>query len=94
MLGLTGTALSSTADELHLSESPEHDRRKDGAVIYLYVSDADAVFESWSSSGVKSRFIPPHDTPYGLREIAFVDRDGSAHRVGRRWRSRDRRFFG
>lgn len=68
--------------ELHLSESPEHDRTKDGSEIYLYVSDADALYAAWSSSGVKGRFIPPHDTPYGLREFAFVDRDGTAHRVG------------
>ncbi len=68
--------------ELHLSESPEHDRTRDGAEICLYVSDADALFESWSSSGIKGRFIAPHDTPYGLREFAFVDRDGTAHRVG------------
>lgn len=68
--------------ELHLGESPEHDRTKDGAEIYLYVSDADALYASWSSSGVKGRFVPPSDTSYGLREFAFVDRDGTAHRVG------------
>ena len=68
--------------ELHLSESPEHDRTRDGAEIYLYVSDADALYTAWSSCGVKGRFIPPHDTPYGLREFAFIDRDGTAHRVG------------
>jgi len=67
--------------ELHLSEAPEHDRH-DGAEIYLYVSDAETLFTAWSSAGVKGRFIPPHDTPYGLREFAFVDRDGTAHRVG------------
>ena len=68
--------------ELHLSESPEHDRRRDGSEIYLYVSDADALYAAWSNVGVKGRFVEPHDTPYGLREFAFVDRDGTAHRVG------------
>jgi uncharacterized glyoxalase superfamily protein PhnB len=67
--------------ELHLSESPEHDRH-DGAEVYLHVSDADALYAVWSTSGVKGRFIPPHDTDYGLREFAFIDRDGTAHRVG------------
>lgn len=67
--------------ELHLSEAPERDRH-DGAEIYLYVSDADALHAAWSTSGVKGRFIAPHDTDYGLREFAFVDRDGTAHRVG------------
>src|SRR5580658_1829104 len=46
--------------ELHLSEAPEHDRTRDGAEIYLYDSDSDALYTSWSSSGVKGRFIPPH----------------------------------
>jgi catechol 2,3-dioxygenase-like lactoylglutathione lyase family enzyme len=68
--------------ELHLSESTEHDRTRDGAEIYLHVSDADTLYAAWSSSGLKGRFIAPHDTPYGLREFAFVDRDGTAHRVG------------
>jgi hypothetical protein len=31
---------------------------------------------------VKGRFVSPHDTDYGLREFAFIDRDGTAHRVG------------
>lgn len=68
--------------ELHLSELPDHDGTHDGAQIYLYVSDADALYEAWASSGVKGRLIPPFDTPYGLREFAFVDPDGTAHRVG------------
>jgi hypothetical protein len=67
--------------ELHLSESAEHDRRE-GAEIYFYVSDADALHAAWSTSGVKGRFIAPHDTDYGLREFAFIDRDGTAHRIG------------
>lgn len=67
--------------ELHLNEAAGHDRHE-GAEIYLYVTDADALYAAWSTSGVKGRFIPPHDTAYGLREFAFVDRDGTAHRVG------------
>ena len=60
--------------ELHLSESPEHERHV-GVEIYLYVSDADRLYTAWSASGVKGRFIAPHDTEYGLREFAFVDRE-------------------
>ncbi len=67
--------------ELHVSESPDHDRHH-GAEVYLFVSDADAVYAAWLASGVKGRFIRPHDTDYGVREFAFVDRDGTAHRVG------------
>ncbi|HTX62858.1 MAG TPA: VOC family protein, partial [Acidimicrobiales bacterium] len=69
--------------ELHLSESPEHDRTRGSELyLYLYVSDADTLYAAWSSSGVRGRFVPTHDTPYGMHEFAFVDRDGTAHRVG------------
>jgi uncharacterized glyoxalase superfamily protein PhnB len=90
MLGFSAREYEGPADygfvvrdgvELHLSESPEHDRH-DGAELYFYVSDADALYEACSTAGVKGRFIAPHDTPYGLRKFAFVDRDGTAHRVG------------
>lgn len=67
--------------EMHLSESPIHDHDH-GAELYFYVSDADALYTAWLTSGVKGRFIAPHDTDYGMREFAFVDRDGTAHRVG------------
>ncbi|MGW2641128.1 bleomycin resistance protein [Streptomyces sp. NPDC001348] len=67
---------------VHLSEWPEHDPHRTGAVIYLYVSDADAVYREWRTSGVEGRFVEPTDTPYGIREFAYVDADGTAHRVG------------
>ncbi|MFF7945666.1 bleomycin resistance protein [Streptomyces griseorubiginosus] len=68
--------------ELHLTESPDHDPLRTGAVVYLYVSDADAVYAEWRSAGVEGRFVAPADTPYALREFTFVDVDGTAHRVG------------
>ncbi|MEU6557696.1 VOC family protein [Streptomyces sp. NPDC046915] len=67
---------------VHLTEWPEHDPHRTGAVIYLYVSDADAVYAEWKTSGVEGRFVEPTDTPYNLREFAYVDADGTAHRVG------------
>jgi hypothetical protein len=67
---------------MHLSEWSEHDPLRTGAVVYLYVSDADAVHAEWVASGVEGRFVVPADTPYGLREFAYVDPDGTAHRVG------------
>ncbi|WP_432034359.1 hypothetical protein [Streptomyces antibioticus] len=36
----------------------------------------------WSSAGVEGRFVEPTDTANGLREFAYVDADGTAHRVG------------
>jgi hypothetical protein len=67
---------------IHLSEWSEHDPLRTGAVVYLYVSDADAVHAEWTASGVEGRFGEPADTPYGLREFTYVDADGTAHRVG------------
>lgn len=67
---------------LHLSEWSQHDATRDGAVIYLYVTDADALRAEWGNAGVAGRFTDLHDTPYRLREFAFVDDDGTAHRVG------------
>ena len=70
------------AVSIHLSEWSEHDPLRTGAVVYLYVSDADAVHAEWAASGVEGRFVEPSDTPYGLREFTYVDADGTAHRVG------------
>ncbi|MGH8888927.1 MAG: bleomycin resistance protein [Acidothermaceae bacterium] len=71
------------AVSLHLAEGGgHHDAHAHGATVYIYVSDADALYAQWSSVGVPGRFVKPRDTPYGLREFAFVDDDGTAHRVG------------
>jgi uncharacterized glyoxalase superfamily protein PhnB len=51
--------------------------------VYFYVSDADALFAEWKAlADLGGRLHPPHDTPYGLREFAYVDPDGTLHRVG------------
>ena len=67
---------------IHLTESPDHDRHRDGAQLYLYVADADALRREWEAAGVDGRLTKAHDAPYGLREFAYVDPDGTAHRVG------------
>jgi catechol 2,3-dioxygenase-like lactoylglutathione lyase family enzyme len=67
---------------LHLSEWDEHDPERTGAVLYLFVSDADAVHREWTASGVVGRFSEVSDTEYGRREFSFVDADGTVHRVG------------
>lgn len=72
------------AVSIHLSEWGEHDPTRNGAVVYLYVSDADVVRSEWVSAGVEGRFTEAEDTDYGLREFAFVDDDGTLHRVGSR----------
>jgi hypothetical protein len=67
---------------LHLSEWDEHDPTRTAAVVYLYVSDADAVHAEWAAIGIAGRLGEPHDTEYGLREFGYVDPDGTLHRVG------------
>lgn len=68
--------------EMHITEWNEHDPKRTGANVYLYVSDADAVHAEWARSGVQGHLTEPSDTEYGLREFAFVDVDGTLHRVG------------
>lgn len=67
---------------IHLSESADHDPHRSGATVYLYVNDADALYAEWRASGVEGRFVEPRDTRYKLREFAYIDPDGTAHRVG------------
>ncbi len=67
---------------LHLSEWSEHDPLRTAAGVYLYVDDADTLYEQWTASGVAGRFVEPIDTDYRLREFAYVDPEGTAHRVG------------
>ncbi|GGR09950.1 bleomycin resistance protein [Kitasatospora griseola] len=74
--------VSRGAVELHLTEWAEHDPLRTGAVVYLYVSDADAVHTEWTAADLPGRLTDPADTPYGLREFGYVDPDGTLHRVG------------
>ncbi len=68
---------------IHLTEWAEHDPLSTASSVYLYVSDADALHAEWAAlDGLEGRLIPPCDTPYGLREFAYVDPDGTLHRVG------------
>ena len=55
------------AVSIHLSEWDEHDPKRTGAVIYLYVSDADAVRAEWASCGVEGRLGETRSTDYGMR---------------------------
>lgn len=70
------------AISIHLSEWDEHDPKRTGVVVYLYVSDADAVRAEWASCGVEGRLSEARNTGYGMREFGFVDSDGTLHRVG------------
>lgn len=70
---------------MHLSEWAEHDPLRTAASVYLYVSDADALYAEWAAlKDLDGRLVEPVDTPYGLREFAYVDPDGTLHRIGSR----------
>ena len=68
---------------IHLTEWADHDPLRTAASVYLYVSDADALYAEWAAlDNLDGRLIAPNDRPYGLREFAYIDPDGTAHRVG------------
>jgi hypothetical protein len=78
-----GYAVRGAAD-LHLSVRRDLDPRRNASAVYLYVDDADALYAQWRAAGVEGQFFEPHDTEYGLREGAHMDRDGNLLRFGSR----------
>lgn len=67
---------------LHITEWADHDPLRTAAAVYIYVDDADRLHQQWQSLGLDGRLTEPEDTPYGLREFAFVDSEGTLHRIG------------
>jgi DNA-binding MarR family transcriptional regulator len=63
---------------IHLALEPGHDP----ASTYLYVRDADALFEEWSQPGIGGLTRPVGPMPYGLREGSHIDPDGNEIRFG------------
>jgi len=71
--------------QLHLVQEDSDDPGGTGGVVYIYVSDANALHAEWVSAGVEGRFMGPHNTTHGLREFVYTDPDGIVHRVGSRF---------
>ena len=76
---------------LHLAAGHEHDadhghdrerEHRHGAAAYLYVRDADALYEQWSRPGIAGHTDQVAPTPYGLREGSHLDPDGNLIRFG------------
>jgi DNA-binding MarR family transcriptional regulator len=67
---------------LHLAGDPEHDPGRNSASTYLYVRDADALYQEWSRPGIGGRTRPAGPTPYNLREGSHIDPDGNLIRFG------------
>src|SRR5580704_8861986 len=68
--------------QLHLQPDDPDDPGQTGGLVYIRVSDAEALHAEWTSAGVEGRFMGPHNTPYGLREFVYTDPDGIVHKVG------------
>lgn len=68
--------------EIHLARARELDPKASTSACYLYVDDADALHAAWSTANVEGELRAPVDTPYGLRELVFIDADGNLLRVG------------
>ncbi len=66
---------------LHLAADPEHEGARSGSA-YLYVRDADALYQEWTRPGLAGHTHPPGPTPYKLREGSHVDPDGNVIRFG------------
>jgi Ser/Thr protein kinase RdoA (MazF antagonist) len=72
---------------LHLSQEHEHDDaaghdHEHVGSAYLYVADADALYDEWARPGVGGLTRRVGDTPYQLREGGHVDLDGNLIRFG------------
>ena len=73
--------------ELHFTEDLSVDPLRTSSMCYLYVDDAERVYEDWADAVdpdpvTGSRIAPPVTTDYGMREFAVVDRSGNLVRVG------------
>jgi DNA-binding MarR family transcriptional regulator len=66
---------------LHLAAGSGHDPGH-AASTYLYVRDADALYEEWSRPGLGGHTRPVGPTPYRLREGSHTDPDGNLIRFG------------
>jgi catechol 2,3-dioxygenase-like lactoylglutathione lyase family enzyme len=72
---------------LHFIAMPEIDPLTTIASCFLFVEDADSLYEEWATlvepdPATGSRIVPPETTDYGMREFAVVDRSGNLVRVG------------
>jgi DNA-binding MarR family transcriptional regulator len=67
---------------LQLAADPSHEPADRGGSAYLFVRDADALFQEWTRPGVggTTRAVAP--TEYDLREGSHVDPDGNLIRFG------------
>lgn len=68
--------------DLHLCVEEDLDPSQNHTNVYLYVRDADALFEEWDKPGIGGTTIAPSDTPWEMREGTHIDPDGNVIRYG------------
>lgn len=67
---------------LQLSVIADHEASHNHCATYLYVADADALYEEWTRPGIGGRTIAVEAKPWKLREGAHIDPDGNLIRFG------------
>ncbi len=74
-----GVSLHLSAEHVHGDGEDAHDH---ASSAYLYVDDADALYDAWARPGAGGLTRRVGDTPYRLREGSHVDPDGNVIRFG------------
>jgi len=67
---------------LHFCVDSDLDPSHNHTSTYLYVNDADELYEEWSKPGIGGATSPVETTGYNMREGAHVDPDGNEIRFG------------
>lgn len=94
-LGFDGEIVSPTGDyaiadrgslELHFFLHEQLDPRDSAFGAYLRVQDVASLYREWAALGLPTSGVPRlmalEDKPWGMREFALIDEDGSLIRVG------------
>ncbi len=68
--------------EIHLAKVDCVDHASTTSCAYVWVDDAQSLYEEWAAAAVDGQLRAPEETGYGLREGAHVDADGNLIRFG------------
>lgn len=72
--------------ELHFFPYPDLNPAESSFGAYIRVQDVDTVYRAFAQAGLPGRGIPRmdrlEDKPWGMREFAVIDLDGSLLRIG------------
>ena len=68
--------------EIHLAKVESVDPATTTSCVYLWVDDAEDLYDEWAAARIDGRLVAPATTDYGLAEGAHVDPDGNLIRFG------------